>query len=52
MSPLPEPGSLSRIERSTFDYGDLEAAMAYADDRIRHARRAMEELRRSRTEAG
>jgi hypothetical protein len=36
--------SLSPIERRSFDYSGLDAAMAFADDAIRNARRALAQL--------
>jgi hypothetical protein len=42
-SPVPLP-PLTPIERRSFDYGGLEAAMALADDAIRNARRNLDTL--------
>jgi hypothetical protein len=43
-APLPP---LTRIERQRFDYGELEAATAYADQVTRETRRALDRLLRA-----
>jgi hypothetical protein len=44
VEPPPPLRSLSPIERRSFDYSGLDAAMAFADDAIRNARRALAQL--------
>lgn len=51
-APVPEPPRvpLTPLERRTFDYSDLDAAMALADETVRRARRGLDTLISARSE--
>ena len=49
---LAAAAAVARIERQRFDYGELEAAIAHADQVTRETRRALDRLLRGRTQEG